>query len=62
MSALNKKKTAYCCVDCGWLDLRVDFNGRSNYWCGVKQDNLEGSVIWKKPCRRFAPAGVSPVR
>jgi len=48
------KKRRVHCKDCVFLKVRLDREGRADYWCIVRQVNLGQSVLWRKGCGDFA--------
>lgn len=42
------------CIECRWIDLRIDFNRGSHYFCVKRRKPLTSAVLHRKVCKEFA--------
>lgn len=49
------RKIGICCVDCRWLQMRIDFDRGSNFFCLKRRLRPGARILWKKPCGDFEP-------
>lgn len=42
------------CIQCRWLDIRVDFDRGSNYRCVKTGELITGGILERPACENFA--------
>ena len=45
------------CVDCFWLEMKIDFDGSANYSCLKRVLSAGAPVLWGDPCGDFVLGG-----
>lgn len=43
------------CLDCRWCAIRLELDGRSEFWCVRRRIPLTQTIMWRRSCRDFAP-------
>lgn len=56
---MDASSAGHYCMECRWLDLRIDFDLGSNYWCLKKERVLKGAISQRPACADYAspPSG-----